>query len=323
MKNTLLLLLFTMVFSISCNAKKTLAENTDNPASMDNSLVINDTITVNNGKLITTTNPLPKVEKDTINVAETLKQEADTANIAPAVIKETEKPTPVSTEVKNDVEVTSNQTPFSHDIWNSLLTKHVTKSGVVNYNGFKKDRKKLLEYLSLLSENLPNNSWSKEEKLSYWMNAYNAMTVDLILRNLPLQSIKDIKKPWDQRIWKLGNKYYNLDEIEHQILRKMDDPRIHFGINCASFSCPPLLNEAFIPSKVNKQLDTVATTFINDSTRNKLTANSVEISKIFDWFAKDFKTNGSIINYLNKYASLKISEDAKVRYMDYNWDLNN
>lgn len=154
------------------------------------------------------------------------------------------------------------------------------------------------------------------------MNAYNAMTIDLILRHQPLESIKDIKKPWDQRFWKLGDKYYNLDEIEHKILRKMSDPRIHFGINCASFSCPPLLNEAFTAEKVDSQLDMLARKFINDSKRNTITADRVEISKIFDWFAKDFKTDGSVINYLNKYSETKILSDAKVRYMDYDWSLN-
>ena len=76
--------------------------------------------------------------------------------------------------------------------------------------------------------------------LAFWMNAYNALTIDLILRNYPVDSIKDIKNPWDQRLWKLGDKWYNLNQIEHDILRKMDEPRIHFGIVCASFSCPKL-----------------------------------------------------------------------------------
>jgi hypothetical protein len=209
-----------------------------------------------------------------------------------------------------------------HSSFNQLLQKHVTKDGIVNYTGFSKDKNKLRDYISILSKNVPTENWNKEEKLAYWMNAYNAMTVDLILRNLPLESIKDIKDPWEQRLWKLGDAWYNLEGIEHQILRKMGDARIHFGINCASFSCPPLLNEAFTAAKVDAQLAIVAKKFINDSSRNRISENSIEVSKIFNWFAKDFKQNGNLIDYLNQYSNTQISKGAKVRYMDYNWELN-
>lgn len=208
------------------------------------------------------------------------------------------------------------------DSWNTLLQKHVSADGVVDYKGFKKDRSKLLAYIKILGENMPTDIWTKEEKLAYWMNAYNALTVDLILRNYPLKSIKDIKKPWNQRLWKLDEKWYNLDEIEHKILRKMNEPRIHFAINCASFSCPPLLNEAFTAEKLEQQLTQVTKTFLADSRRNTITKNTIEISKIFKWFSKDFKQNGSLIDFLNKYSDVKISEKAKKKYKDYNWDLN-
>ncbi|MDT0556290.1 DUF547 domain-containing protein [Patiriisocius hiemis] len=212
---------------------------------------------------------------------------------------------------------------FNHSIWNALLQKYVTKEGNVNYEGFRQERGILREYIASLGAQIPAESWTKEDKLAYWMNAYNAMTVDLILRNLPLQSIKDIDKPWNQRLWKLGNKWYNLDEIEHQILRKMDEPRIHFGINCASFSCPPLLNEAFTRETVNNQLEGLAFTFINDKKRNTITSNTIEISKLFNWFSKDFKQNGSVIDYLNQYSEIKINSNARKRYKDYDWSLNN
>ena len=102
----------------------------------------------------------------------------------------------------------------------------------------------------------------------------------------------------------------------------MGDARIHFGINCASFSCPPLLNEAFTAQKVDTQLDVLARRFVNDSKRNTITANSIEISEIFNWFAKDFKTNGSVIDFLNKYSDVQIAAKAKKRYKDYDWSLN-
>lgn len=215
-----------------------------------------------------------------------------------------------------------NKETTNHNVWNTLLQKHVTEDGVVNYKGFKKERTEIQNYITSLSENMPLETWSKEAKLVYWINAYNAMTVDLILRNYPTKSIKDISKPWNQRLWKLGNKWYNLDEIEHKILRKMNEPRIHFAINCASFSCPPLLNEAFTERNLEAQLTQVTKVFLADSRRNTITANKLEISKIFKWFSKDFKQNGSLIDFLNKYSDIKINANAKKKYKDYDWNLN-
>jgi hypothetical protein len=211
---------------------------------------------------------------------------------------------------------------FNHSGWDQLLKKHVTIDGRVNYEGFRNDKGILRNYIASLGANMPTEIWSKEDKLAYWMNAYNAMTVDLIVRNLPLKSIKDIDKPWNQRLWKLGDKWYNLDEIEHQILRKMGDARIHFGINCASFSCPPLLNKAFTSQTVETQLDDLARTFVNDSKRNQISENNIKISKIFSWFSKDFKTDGSLIDFLNLYSETTISNKARKSYMDYDWTLN-
>lgn len=239
----------------------------------------------------------------------------------PDVMEETPAlETPIAVEEVVEVEETiayPNHSPF-----NQLLATHVSPQGNVNYSGFKSNWSALRAYIKDLGTNLPTDEWSTEAKLSYWMNAYNAMTVDLILRNQPVASIKDIKDPWDQRLWKLGSKWYNLNQIEHEILRKMGDARIHFGINCASFSCPPLLNEAFTPDTVDAQLEALSRKFVNDTERNTITANSIEVSKIFTWFAKDFKTNGSLIDFLNKYSDTPIAENAKKRYKDYDWTLN-
>lgn len=212
---------------------------------------------------------------------------------------------------------------FNHSVWNDLVTHYVSSDGRVNYDGFRKSKGILRDYIESLGANMPANHWTQEDKLAYWMNAYNAMTVDLILRNLPLESIKDIDKPWNQRLWKLGDKWYNLDEIEHKILRKMDDPRIHFGINCASFSCPTLYDKAFTSAEVNSQLDLLTKRFINDPKRNTITPNSIKISKIFSWFSSDFKTQGTLIDFLNTYSNTTIQSNAKTRYKDYDWRLNN
>lgn len=211
----------------------------------------------------------------------------------------------------------------NHNSWNTLLQKHVTKDGVVNYKGFKKDHAQLQSYISSLSDDSDSHkTWSKEDKLAYWINVYNALTVDLILRNYPIKSIKDIKKPWDQRLWMIGYLRQNLNDIEHKILRKMGEPRIHFAINCASFSCPPLLNEAFTAEKLESQLTQVTKAFLADSKRNTITPNKLELSKIFKWFSKDFKQNGSLIDFLNRYSDIKINENAKKSYKEYDWNLN-
>jgi len=210
----------------------------------------------------------------------------------------------------------------NHQLWTNLLQKHVSNAGNVNYQSFKTDRSLLKDYITSLSGNMPDDTWSKNDILAYWINAYNALTVDLILRHYPTKSIKDIKKPWDQRYWKLGDKWYNLNEIEHEILRKMDEPRIHFAIVCASFSCPKLQNTAFEAADLDAQLTLATKTFINDPKRNTLTPNKIEISKIFSWFAKDFGGSGNIINYINKYADIKIPNNTSKRFKDYDWALN-
>lgn len=211
---------------------------------------------------------------------------------------------------------------INHDLWDSLLKTHVSHDGNVNYQAIKKDKTILDEYINILSENTPNDDWRKNDILSYWINAYNALTVDLIVRNYPVKSIKDIKDPWKERLWKLGNKWYNLDDIEHQILRKMDEPRIHFAIVCASFSCPKLQNYAFTAPDLETQLTESTKSFLADTNRNIITEDHLKLSKIFQWFTKDFKQYGSVIDFINEYTKIDINPKAKTSYLDYNWDLN-
>jgi len=168
----------------------------------------------------------------------------------------------------------------------------------------------------------PVTNWSKEDKLAYWINAYNAMTIDLIIRHYPTNSIKEIDKPWQQRYWKLGDKWYNLDEIEHQIIRKMGEPRIHFALVCAAKSCPKLYNKAFTAKTLDSDLSKLTKEFLTDNSKNNISQNTIKLSKIFKWFAKDFKQDGSLIDFLNQYVDITISSKAKKSFKDYNWDLN-
>jgi hypothetical protein len=211
---------------------------------------------------------------------------------------------------------------INHSNWNTLLQKNVSKSGLVNYKGFKKDSNALSAYLNELSANVPTKSWSRNATLAYWINVYNAYTVKLIVDNYPTKSIKNLNDPWGKKFIVLAGKNYSLEGIENEILRKMDEPRIHFAINCASVSCPELLNEAYTEGKLEQQLKTVTKSFINDKTKNTITASKIQVSKIFDWFAADFKSRGGVIDYLNQYSDTKISSNAQVSFKEYDWNLN-
>ena len=215
-----------------------------------------------------------------------------------------------------------NQNELNNKAFNDLLQKYVTNSGEVNYKGFLYEKEKFDIYLNRLSNNIPNSSWSKNKQLAYWMNVYNAFTIELIINNYPTNSIKNIKNPWKKRFIKIGDEYKSLSDIEHRILRKMNDPRIHFGINCASYSCPPLYNNAFTEKTVQKTLDSLTCKFVNDSKRNSITKISIDISKIFQWFSNDFKKEETLIEFLNKYSIIQIEENAKITYKKYNWTLN-
>jgi hypothetical protein len=199
----------------------------------------------------------------------------------------------------------------------------VTEKGNVNYKGFIEDKVAFEAYLNILKQNYPDQrTWSRAEIMAYWINAYNAFTVKLIIDNYPVKSIKDIDSPWDQKFIKIGKRDYSLSDIEHEILRKMGDPRIHFAINCASFSCPNLLNQAYTAPKLEGQLTMAAKRFLADSSKNTITENRVEISKIFSWFSADFEENGTLIDFIDKYSDVEVNDKARIRYKTYNWDLN-
>ena len=138
-----------------------------------------------------------------------------------------------------------------------------------------------------------------------------------------MKSIKDISGPWTSAIVPIGDKTLSLGGIENGILRKMNEPRIHFAINCASISCPKLLNEAFTASRIEAQLDKATREFIN-SDKNDLNKSNPKLSSIFDWYRKDFTVDGEVdvIAYINKYTTKKIDKTASITYKNYNWNLN-
>ncbi|WP_243414855.1 DUF547 domain-containing protein [Flagellimonas aquimarina] len=221
---------------------------------------------------------------------------------------------------------TEEETPkilvLDHSTWNDLLKKFVDDDGNVDYAGFKKDVASLEAYLKLLSQNAPSATWSKNEKLAFYINLYNAATVKLIVDNYPIKSIKDIPNRWKKEWISINEKVTSLNDIEHKILRKMNEPRIHFAINCASYSCPKLLNSAFTEQNLERLLSKATIDFVNDKKRNRFENGTAQLSKIFRWYKNDFTSNTSLLEYINTYLDNPTSKDAKVEYLDYDWSLN-
>ncbi|MEL7022044.1 MAG: DUF547 domain-containing protein [Bacteroidota bacterium] len=230
-------------------------------------------------------------------------------------------------------EYASDSKPIEHKLWDELVRTHVSPSGDVDYKALLKDSTKMNQYLELLRSAHPNKkNWTRDERLAYWINAYNAFTVKLILDNYPLYSIKDIKEglpfisdTWTIEFIQIEGKTYHLNHIEHGIIRpRFEEPRIHFAVNCASISCPKLRNEAYTAARLEEQLSAQARDFLANPSKNQLAnGDTVKLSKIFDWFKGDFKKNHpSVLDFINEYAPQKISKTADVSYLDYNWQLN-
>ncbi len=228
----------------------------------------------------------------------------------------------------------SQSNPPSHEIFDRLLKKHVSPYGKVNYKGFANDSAQLVSYLTLLTKNPPNEkSWSRNEQMAYWINAYNAFTIQLIVRYYPIKSIKDIgtriqipfvNTPWDIKFILIGNEKLDLNNIEHSKLRKQfDDARIHMVLVCASKSCPILLNEAYDAQRLDTQLNKQTVAFLSDTYRNKVTPEKPQLNMIFDWYGMDFSKNGgSVRDFVNKHSAIKIKAGAKISFIDYDWGLN-
>lgn len=246
---------------------------------------------------------------------------------------------------------------FNHDVWDGLLQKHVHminhgRASQVDYRGFQQSRGTLRTYLSALSAVSSNefSGWSQPERLAFLINVYNAYTVELILTRYPkLDSIKDLgsllRSPWKKDFVPLFGKQRSLDEIEHDMIRKpgnYNEPRIHFAVNCASISCPALLNEAYSGAKLEVQLETITNSFLADRSRNRFNAASrtLEVSRIFDWYREDFERGWKgwhqldqfLAHYAGSLTDTPEARDAlmadlvagrvKIKFLDYDWALN-
>ena len=231
----------------------------------------------------------------------------------------------------------------SHKVWDALLKKNVLvlqggRASQFRYAEMAREKGALKAYLQNLSKVRQEefNSWSRPQRMAFLINAYNAFTVELIVDNYPVKSIKDIGGVFDNR-WKrkffslLGHPSY-LDQIEHEMLRKpgaYGEPRVHFAVNCASIGCPMLREEAYVADRLEAQLAQQAERFLSDRSRNRAVGGKLEVSKIFDWFKEDF---GQRELWFAKYAKL-LSDDpaqqklvaegkASLSFLDYDWSLN-
>ena len=230
--------------------------------------------------------------------------------------------------------VTGDKT-MSHASWTKLLKANVDETGKVNYKAFVKDKNALDAYLKSLSATKVDEL-NKDEQIAFWCNVYNAFMIDLVVKNYPVKTVRDIKGTdkvanlakfgvfKDKLRYTLNGKTYTLYDVENEILRKQyTEPRIHFAIVCASYSCPRLLNEAYEGKTLDEQLSLQAKNFLADGRKNKLSAANGELSKIFDWYKDDFiKTDKSVVNFINKYSNTKLNDKTKIKFIDYNWSLN-
>lgn len=230
-----------------------------------------------------------------------------------------------------------------HKLWNEVVAAHV-KGDRFDYAALGKERSKLDAYLKQLAAVTPKEleSWSREQRYAFWINAYNANCIALVLSEYPLDSIKDIgnwfSPVWDKRVIAMtaldpqgkGRKL-SLTDIEHVILRpQFKDARVHAAINCASLSCPPLRNEAFVAERLDAQLDDSTRKWLGDPTRNRFepAKGRVQLSAIFDWFKEDFEPAGGVRTFVAKFGPaehgewLRGSAKLEIGFLDYSWKLN-
>lgn len=238
------------------------------------------------------------------------------------------------------------QTPIGKDIlnenltsFNNILESFSNVNGTVDYSSIRNDPFNLDKFLSFISSVSPENHpelFQKDDSKAYWINVYNALAIKTIIDNPNISSIRDVS--WGMgAFWRtkfmVGGRKMTLNHIEHKILRgKYKDPRIHFAINCASTSCPPIGNRIVTGNGLDEQLDNKALDFINDKSNVSFDHKNeiVHLSRIFKWFKKDFVSeNRQLIDYILEYQKDinsiqkdKISNNYKIEFFKYDWSLN-
>jgi len=225
---------------------------------------------------------------------------------------------------------------FDHSAFDQVLKTYVNDQGLVDYNGIAGDQAFKTYMASLESADL--KSMSRNAQLAFWLNAYNAVTIDKVIKWKPEKSVRETLIPgvwtstkfFTSREHTVAGKRLSQDDIENEILRKQfKDPRIHFAIICASTGCPPLPRFAYTEENVQIKLEEETRKYINSerSTRIDLADNTLYLSKLFDWYAGDFESqSGSVLNFLKPYLDEKaltfLERNPKIDYLHYDWSLN-
>lgn len=213
-----------------------------------------------------------------------------------------------------------------HETYDKLLKEYVS-NGMVEYAKLKKNRSSLDAYLTKLAgiDKKQFDVWSEDARLAYLINLYNATTLQLIINNYPLKSIKEIgsffKGPWDQSVVLLFGKKITLNNLEHEIIRKeYKDPRVHMALVCAAKGCPPLRSEAFTAEKLDEQLNDQSKTYLTSLTgmRIEKSKGRVYLSAIFKWYGDDFS---SVPAFVEKHSGQSL-EGLSISWLDYDWSLN-
>lgn len=225
---------------------------------------------------------------------------------------------------------------FDHTAFDAILKTYVDEAGLVDYNGIAKDPR-FSQYVKSL-ESARIEGLSREARLAFWINAYNALTIDKVIRDKPKKSVRETFIPgvwtstkfFTSREHLVAGKRMSLDEIEHGILRKrFKDPRVHFALVCASRGCPRIPRAAYSEANVQDMLDAVTRAYLNSTRGLRIdrAENTLYLSKIFDWFGDDFiEKSGSILDFIRPYLgeeALKfLNGKPTVAFIDYNWALN-
>ncbi|OON68777.1 DUF547 domain-containing protein [Hymenobacter sp. CRA2] len=216
--------------------------------------------------------------------------------------------------------------------WDELLKRTVQPDGRINYADLAEHDDQLRGYLQALRHTTPAADWTRPQSAAFWLNVYNAYTLNLAVQYYPVLRLSDIKvktvsgyRPvWDAPEVNVGGKVYSLNQIEREILPQLlpHDPRRFVALHCAALSSPTLLPEAYDGSRLDAQLNEQTRRFVNDKQRNHLTADAVQVSSLFDWHATEFGETAELIAFLNRFAKAPIAATATVQYLPYDWTLN-
>ncbi len=205
-----------------------------------------------------------------------------------------------------------------------IFLKTNVKDGRVDYKAIKENPAEL----NTLVEMAKGISVSKENDAQYqafWINGYNILVIKSIVENYPLNSPLDVSGFFDKKKFSIGGEHITLNEIENKLLRKNfpSEPRFHFVLVCAGLGCPPIIDEAYMPATLDKQLEEQTKLALNDPNFIRINNNKAKISQIFEWYKADFTQNGqSLIEFINQYRTDNLPEKTKVSYYNYDWTLN-